>query len=177
VLDVQTPGGRTQLFPRTFPELAQVIGGVFYAGELSADRSANPADKSYVFESSGADGVGPFKVAVAPPPSLGQLTLDGQALDAIPSVARGRDAVLSWAGGDPGDYLEVTLTARGRTLVCSAQDDGELRLPLADWESATATDRIRLIVRRVRARSFQTPAATPVIRIMTKLGPFSIPVR
>ncbi len=158
-LDVRLEGVGTatqseRLVARTFPDVASVMAGVFYAGEAQlplprADRDA------YVVRASGGADIGAFTVAVAAPPEVAVLVYG----DEEGRVARDRSLDFSWVPGDVArggvqDVVELELASRGGTIVCTAADDGAFRIEPAMLSRLAVDQDAELVVRRVRVRAF-----------------------
>jgi hypothetical protein len=158
-LEVSLAASATRLSPRTFPDLASVVEGVFYAGDAPLTSPTSEADE-YRFMSDGSLEVGPFDALVPAPAELTGLRVSGAGgfsagLGSSPvEVSRTRALTLEWEAIDPHDELEVELTSGAQSVVCSARDEGSLRIPtevLAELEPHAAG---RLTVRRVRVARF-----------------------
>ena len=160
-LDVRLEGVGTAtpssiLVARTFPDVASVMAGVFYAGEASlplprADRDA------YVVRASGGRDIGAFAVAVTAPAEVAVLVYG----DEEGRVARDRSLDFSWAPGTvqsgAHDVVELELASRGGTIVCTAADDGAFRIEPAMLSQLAADAQAELVVRRVRMHAFDAP--------------------
>lgn len=147
------PFARSTLVARTFPDVASVMAGVFYAGEATLPLPVANTD-AYVVEASGGRNVGSFRVEVTAPPEVGAMVFG----DDLGRVARDRSLDFSWEpgtgqGGAP-DVVELELASRGGTLLCTAADDGAFRIEPAQLAGLAADDDAELIVRRVRVRAF-----------------------
>lgn len=146
-----TPSSR--LVARTFPDVASVMAGVFYAGEATlplpqADRDA------YVVRASGGRDVGSFRVAIAAPEEVAVLVYG----DEDGMVARDRPLDFSWVpggarGGAP-DVVELELASRAGTVICTAVDDGAFRIDPSLLSQLAVDQDAELVVRRVRVRAF-----------------------
>lgn len=143
----------SRLVARTFPDVASVMAGVFYAGEAQlplpiADRDA------YVVHASGGRDVGSFRVVIAAPAEVAVLVYG----DEDGHVARDRPLDFSWIpgssqGGAP-DVVELELASRGGTIVCTAADDGAFRIEASMLSHLAVDQDADLVVRRVRVRAF-----------------------
>jgi hypothetical protein len=148
-------GGSTdssRLVARTFPDVASVMAGVFYAGE--AVLPLPQAERvSYVVRATGGRSVGAFQVSVAAPPEV-DVHVYG---DATGAVARDRALDFSWVPAltaSAPDVVEIELASHGGTVVCSAADDGSFRVEPATLAHLGADSDAELVVRRVRTRAF-----------------------
>ena len=162
-LDVRLENGgafsdSSRLVARTFPDVASVMAGVFYAGEAAlplpqAERA------SYVVRASGGRDIGHFHVAIAAPPEVDVFVYG----DGVGAVVRDRALDFSWVPGGSGngaarlgggDVVELELASRGGTIVCSAVDDGLFRIEPALLMRLAPDADAELVVRRVRVRAF-----------------------
>ena len=145
--------GASLLVARTFPDVASVMAGVFYAGEAQLPLPRADRD-SYVVRASGSPEIGSFRVAVAAPAEVAILVYG----DEDGRVARDRSLDFSWVpGGEQGgapDVIELELASRGGTLVCTAADDGAFRIEPAALSQLAVDQDAELVVRRVRVRAF-----------------------
>lgn len=158
VIEVRVGESAARLVPRTFPELARVAAGFFYAGD--AELGAVRADvDAYTFRAEGSAELPGFEVAVPVPAELLDVRLDGVPLTELPNgsgtlIARDRDLEVSWEGLDPRDQVEVELVSGGATVVCRARDDGSFRVPGAALAPLSSDESARLVLRRVRVQPF-----------------------
>lgn len=163
VIEVRVGEAEARLVPRTFPELARVAAGFFYAGD--AQLGAVRADLDvYSFRAEGSAELPGFEVAVPVPAELVDVRLDGVALTAPPGelgmadgialITRARDLDVTWEGLDPRDQVELELVSAGATVVCRARDDGAFRVPAAALAPLTPDESARLVLRRVRVQPF-----------------------
>jgi hypothetical protein len=144
---------RSQLVARTFPDVASVMAGVFYAGEAALPLPRAEED-AYVIRASGGRDVGAFRVGITAPAEVAVLVYG----DEDGRVARDRPLDFSWvpsaANGQAPDVVELELTSRGGTLVCTAADDGMFRIEAAQLSHLAVDQDGELVVRRVRVRAF-----------------------
>jgi len=158
VIDVRVGDSEARLVPRTFPELARVAAGFFYAGD--AELGVVRADlDAYTFHAEGSAELPGFEVAVPVPADLLEVRLDGvlvseQVGETAALILRERDLEVSWEGLDPRDQVEVELVSGGATVVCRARDDGSFRVPAAALAPLTHDEAARLVMRRVRVQPF-----------------------
>lgn len=145
--------GSSRLVARTFPDVASVMAGVFYAGEATLPLP-RPDRDAYVVRASGGRDVGTFRVAVSAPAEVAVLVYG----DEDGMVARDRPLDFSWVpGGAQGgatDVVELELASRAGTLVCTAADDGAFRIEPSMLAQLAVDQDAELIVRRVRVRAF-----------------------
>jgi hypothetical protein len=161
-LYVSMADAEARLSPRTFPDLASVLAGVFYAGDAALPM-ARPEIDEYRFEAEGGDEVGAFDVVVPAPAEPSGLTLlgaDGTSavLDGrLTEVARSGSLTLQWDSEDPRDLFELELSSGDRTLACLSRDEGSFRIAGEDIAMLQADPEARLLVRRVRISPFDAP--------------------
>lgn len=161
-LRVRVADTEAELTPRTFPEVASVLAGVFYAGD-AALAAPTPDVDEYRFAAGGSAEVGAFEVIVpapATPSGIALLGADGTGGVLDERVAEVRTAApleILWDGEDARDVIEIELVASTRTLACAVPDEGSLRVG-AELLSALGRDPVaRLVVRRVRVVAFDAP--------------------
>lgn len=143
----------TQLVARTFPDVASMMAGVFYAGEATlplpqAERA------SYVVDASGGRDVGAFRVEIAAPAEVAVRVYGDQE----GHVARERPLDFAWVPGDATgvpDVIELELASIGGTVLCTAADDGAFRIEPAQLATLAVDRDAELTVRRVRVRAFE----------------------
>lgn len=150
-----------ELTARTFPDVASVLAGVFYAGDTTV-AAPRPELDEYRFSADGGAEVGGFEVWVTAPayPTGVRLRAEdgtGAALSGHVTELEGStgDLTLSWDAGDPEDVIELELVSGGLTLVCASADEGSFELG-QEWLSRVPADEAaRLSVRRVRSVPFE----------------------
>ncbi len=158
-LHVTVAGTEARLSPRTFPDLASVLAGVFYAGD-AALAMPEPEVDEYRFLAEGGVEVGAFEVVVPAPSEPSGLQLVGSdgtfaALDGrLTEITRAGELTLQWDGADPRDLIEIEITSGAQTLSCQARDEGSFRIPAEDVALLDAGANARLSVRRVRVSPF-----------------------
>jgi hypothetical protein len=158
VIDVRVGESEARLVPRTFPELARVAAGFFYAGDAQLGAVRADVD-AYTFRAEGSAELPSFEVAVPVPADLLDVRLDGALLAALPGepsalIHRDRELDVSWEGLDPRDQVELEFVSEGATVVCRARDDGSFRVPAAALAPLTRDEGARLVLRRVRVQPF-----------------------
>lgn len=156
VIDVHVGESEARLVPRTFPELARVAAGFFYAGDAELG-VLRPDVDVYNFRAEGSAELPPFEVAVPVPAELLEVRLDGVLVTETPAsalVVRERDLDVSWEGLDPRDQIEVEFASSGGTVVCRVRDDGNFRVPATALAPLSRDENARLVMRRVRVQPF-----------------------
>jgi hypothetical protein len=153
---VGTATQTSHLVARTFPDVANVMAGVFYAGEAQLPLPRAERD-AYVVRASGGEDIGAFTVSVAAPAEVAVLVYGDEA----GRVARDRPLDFSWTPGAAvhgmGDVIELELASRGGTIVCTAADDGAFRIEPAMLSQLAVDQDAELVVRRVRMHAFDAP--------------------
>ena len=145
-------------FPRTFPDLAGVVRGAFYAEEALLGPALADQDE-YLFRAGGPGAGDGFSVAVLAPAGFAELWFDGVPFPGTGSsrttagsweLVRGADIEVRWDSGDPRDRVEIEIIAAGTELQCAARDDGGFVIP-GDRSVALPDDPdARIILRRTR---------------------------
>lgn len=158
-LHVSVADTEVRLVPRTFPDLASVLAGVFYAGDAEL-ASPEPEVDEYRFLADGSVEVGAFDVVVPSPAAPSGLTLVGAdgtsaTLDGrLTEVTTSGALTFVWDAEDPRDLVEIEIASAGQTLSCLARDEGSFGVD-AEWLGMLPPDAdARLTVRRVRLSPF-----------------------
>lgn len=158
-LHVSVADTEARLSPRTFPDLASVLAGVFYAGD-AALAMPEPEVDEYRFLAEGGVEVGAFEVAVPAPADPTGVQLVGSdgtfaALDGVlTEITRAGALTLQWDADDPRDLMEIEISSGAQTLACLSRDEGTFRIAAADVALLAADAQARLVVRRVRVSPF-----------------------
>jgi hypothetical protein len=155
VIEVRVGEAEARLVPRTFPELARVAAGFFYAGDASLGEVRADLDV-YTFRAEGSRELPGFEVAVPAPGALVEVRVGGEPATeaARVDVAREHDLELSWEGLDPRDQVELEFVSQGASVLCRARDDGSFRVPAASLAALGPDTGARLVMRRVRVQPF-----------------------
>lgn len=154
-VEVRVAGTRTRMMSRTFPDLAGMVAGVFYAQDATLGAARADVDE-YVITAEGRELPG-FEVVAVAPTGFSELTVDGLSPDDVGYLDRGVDVELQWDAGDPRDQVEVDLVAGGAVLECVVRDDGSFRIGSDALSLVDADEDARLVVRRVRTQPFDAP--------------------
>lgn len=159
-LEVNVADTEARLVPRTFPDLASVMAGVFYAGDAEL-AVPEPEMDEYRFVAEGSVEVGGFDVVVPAPAAPSGLVIMGAdgtsaSLDEerLTEIGTADALTLYWDGEDPRDLVELELTSGGQTLSCLAPDEGSFRVEAHDLAAVPTDPEARLTVRRVRLSPF-----------------------
>jgi len=181
-LHVGVADTEARLTPRTFPDLASVLAGVFYAGDANLPAPSLAVDE-YRFRADGSADVGAFDVIVpapAAPSGVALLGADGTYahLDGrLAEIAPSDQLTLLWDGEDPRDFVEIELTTAGQTLACLARDEGSFRIPAADVATLLEDAGARLTVRRVRLTPFDAAGMDVAFARVTASRAYPLSVR
>lgn len=162
-------GADLWLAPRAFPDVGEVVSGVFYT---SPDASRPiPVPARYAVSGTGSASADPFVLELSAPSALDELTLDGASLprtvqSAEPGldlvqpeqgivVRAGRDLVLAWSAATGASDLVYVDIGGAEPHRCTFIDDGHAILPgglLAahDTDPAAQSTELQLSVHRFR---------------------------
>jgi hypothetical protein len=171
-----------RLSPRTFPDLASVLAGVFYA-EDAALAMPEPEVDEYRFVAEGGVEVGAFDVLVPAPAVVGGLELvgaDGTSarLDgSLMEITRSGALTLQWDGDDPRDLVEIEITSGAQRLACVARDEGSFRIGAEGVAALEADSDARLVVRRVRISPFDATGIDVAFARVAAARSFPLAVR
>ncbi|MGF1469082.1 MAG: hypothetical protein ACFCGT_23395 [Sandaracinaceae bacterium] len=181
-LRIRVAETEARLTPRTFPDLASVIAGVFYAGDAELAMPRAERDE-YRIEAEGSADVGAFEVVVPAPAAPANLALVGEdgtsaRLDEAggrwTEVSRTGALTVLWDAEDLTDTVEVELTAQGVTLACTAMDEGSLVLDAELLAALPADFDASLTVRRVRTTPFDAPGLGTAYARVGAVGTFAL---
>jgi hypothetical protein len=152
------PATRMSLAVRAFPEVGDLVSGMFYT---SPDTSSDlPAGAIYTLEGSGAGLVDHFAIDVDAPAALDDVRVGGVALADGVAIDEAGPLALRWRAADgprvAGDMIYVDVSGvGGATTRCSFEDDGAATLPA--WVVARAPANGLMTVHRLRERAFASP--------------------
>lgn len=148
----------TRLVARTFPELADVMGGAFYADDIALPKAERELGKKAaigVWAEGGLDLPSGFTASGMMPPSVDGLSVQGAALSPSLQLDRAAPLALRWDTSDARDRLQVALSSGLETLLCEVADDGEFVVPAELWARMPRASSARMTVRRVRLHEFE----------------------
>jgi hypothetical protein len=140
------PSMIVRLAPRAFPDVGEVVSGVFYT---SPDVAAQlPAPARYEIDGSCAAAVDAFQLTADAPAELGDVTVGGVDLASEGGQARtGEDLLITWQASPAGDRVYVDLQGTtGHVHRCSFDDTGSALVPASLLEAgslAVAVHRLR----------------------------------
>jgi hypothetical protein len=163
-LSIQAGAKAMPLAARAFPDVGDLVSGVFYTSRDA--RSDLPAPARYVLASTGSAQLDRFAIEADAPAAPEEVRVGDAALVEGVSLEEGSAAVLHWRAGQTsaegrkaeGDLIYVDLTAPSGTGVrCAYADAGEGVVPEAmlrakTWGALPVT--LNLSVHRVRQGSF-----------------------
>lgn len=181
-LHVAVADTEARLSPRTFPDLASVLAGVFYAGD-AALAMPEPEVDEYQFLAEGGVEVGAFEVIVPAPAAVAGVELVGAdgtfaGLDGrLTEITRAGALTLQWDGDDPLDLVEIELVSGAQTLTCVARDEGSFRIAAEDVALLDADADARLVVRRVRVSPFDAAGIDVAFARVAAVRSFPLAVR
>lgn len=175
-IDVHVGESDAHLVPRTFPELARVASGFFYAGDTDVT-SVSFGSEEYVFHAQGSAELPGFDVAVPAPLDPVDVRVNGTNLTNALVLGRDRDLDFVWEASDPRDQLELELISEGQTLSCATRDDGAFRVSAADLATLSADAGARLVVRRVRVQPFDAAGVDVAYVRLSSTRVFDVTVR
>ncbi|MBK8171360.1 MAG: hypothetical protein IPK60_13580 [Sandaracinaceae bacterium] len=175
-IDVHVGESEAHLVPRTFPELARVAAGFFYAGDTDV-ASVPFGSEEYAFHAQGSAELPGFDVAVPAPYDPVDVRVNGTNLANDLVLARDRDLDFVWEAADPRDQMELELMSEGQTLSCLTRDDGAFRVSAADLAALSADSEARLVVRRVRVQPFDAAGVDVAYVRLASTRVFDVSVR
>ncbi|MBK8942241.1 MAG: hypothetical protein IPM79_32710 [Polyangiaceae bacterium] len=129
---------KLSLAPRAFPDIGDIVSGVFYTSPDAAARLLAPAD--YEIEATGAGAIDAFTIDVRAPEAPRKVVVAGRPLDdgstATP-IDAGSDIELAWAAPAPGEssliYVDLRADAGeggAQGHRCTFPDGGAAVLPV-----------------------------------------------
>lgn len=124
------------LATRAFPDVADLVSGVFYT---SRDAAAElPSGGTYTLEGTGSTLIDRFSIEADAPPALEDVTFGDTALAEGPALAQGVPTVIRWRAAEAvarGDRVLVDVTSpSGAVMRCSFRDEGRGVLPASVLE-------------------------------------------
>lgn len=182
-LRVAVADTEASLSPRTFPDLASVLAGVFYAGDAPLAMPEPEVDE-YRFVADGGVEVGAFDVSVPAPSDPSGVRLVGAdgtfaGLDGarLTEVTRAGALTLQWDAEDPRDLMEIEVSSGVQTLACLAHDEGAFRIAATDVSLLAPDAEARLVVRRVRVTPFDAVGIDAAFARVAAARSFPLAVR
>jgi hypothetical protein len=159
---VRTSEVEMPLAARAFPDVGDLIFGVFYTSRDAA--SELPAPARYVFESSGSVLLERFSFDADAPAGPEDVRLGDIELSADALLEEGVSAIVRWRADGPEDiedrvYVDV-IAASGATMRCAFRDTGRGVIPgsmLRAQALGALPASVTVAVRRVREVAFAAP--------------------
>jgi hypothetical protein len=135
---IRTGHNAMPLAVRAFPDVGDLVSGVFYTSRDAA--SDLPVPSRYVVESSGSAGIEAFRVEAMAPPSPGRVLLQERELDESPSLIEGEPVALRWSAFPRAErerlqhasdvvYVDLAAPERGALVRCTFRDAGQATIP------------------------------------------------
>ena len=166
--DVSLAAGGTEpsmaLATRAFPDLGELVSGVFYT---SRDATTElPAPARYVVRGTGSAAIDKFAIEADAPAAPEDVRVGDAPLGELPTLEEGAPTHVRWASGargaHEGDLVVVDVTSPGGTGTrCAFADTGEGVLPASALGAATASlgadGRATVTVHRIRREAFSAP--------------------
>ncbi len=174
-VEVRVAGTRTRMPSRTFPDLAGMVGGVFYGEDATLGAARADVDE-YVVAAAGRELPG-FEVVAVAPPGFAELEIDRVPAGERAVVDRSLGIELEWDAGDPRDRVEIDLIAGGQVIECVARDDGAFRVDASMLGWLGADEDGRALVRRVRTQPFDASGLDVAWVAVAASHSFAIDVR
>jgi hypothetical protein len=162
---VKAEGTEMPLAARAFPNVGDLVFGVFYTSRDAA--SDLPAPAKYVFESSGSGLLDRFEFEANAPGGPEKVRIDDADLTDGIELDEGVSAVVQWQTADAGGtsktedivYVDVT-SARGAAVRCAFTDIGHGKIPglfLRASALGPLPTSATIAVHRVRQMQFTAP--------------------
>lgn len=162
-VNLHTRGSSMPLAARAFPDIGDLVSGVFYTSRDAANDL--PVDASYVLEGTGSAQIDRFAIEVDAPAALEGVRIGDAALADGVTLEEGAPVTIRWgapraqrtAQSERGDVIMVEIGARGGAIRCAFADDGEAVLPasvLGRDALGERTQAATIGVHRIRQRSF-----------------------
>ncbi|MCC6559086.1 MAG: hypothetical protein IT372_39685 [Polyangiaceae bacterium] len=144
------------LATRAFPDVGDLVFGVFYTSRDAA--SELPAPARYVFESTGSGLLDRFSFEADAPGGPEEIRLGDVELGEGAELTEGASATIDWKAEAPGDVVVVDLGAQsGSAVRCAFRDTGHGVIPGAVLRSEALGPlpaSLTVTVRRVREVAF-----------------------
>jgi hypothetical protein len=151
--------GSVPLALRAFPDVGDLVSGVFYTSPDAA--SDLPADAAYVLDGSGSAVVDRFSIEAEAPPAPEDVRVGGVSLGEGIALEEGVGADVRWRQGDPskGDFVFIDVSgSSGEAVRCAFRDTGEAVVPGGVLRTAELGGPGTIAFHRVRRRALATIA-------------------
>jgi hypothetical protein len=155
----EAESNRLPLATRAFPDVGDVVSGVFYTTREDAELS----DGNYRIAASGSQHLESFSISADAPAPLEDVRIDGDALADVPALVSGRAVTVRWDGSQDArdeDRVVIDIVASsGAVTRCSFADSGRGTIPGAALDPRTlGNDSASIEVHRVRRAFFGNSA-------------------
>lgn len=116
-----------QLVPRAFPDIGDLVSGVFYT---SPDVEVGlPLPAPYAISAQRGEGDA-LTILVDAPAAPESVTAGGEPVEGEPTVALGKDLSLAWAAGEGASDATIYVDVRGKSAHrCAFRDGGAAIIP------------------------------------------------
>lgn len=142
-----------QLSPRAFPDIGDLVSGVFYTQpDLAIEPASGDAPSRYTVTATGTSFVDPFTFDVDVPGVPANVRVGGQSIAKgnLPVVSVGRDLTIEWEEGEGLVYVDVH---GSKTWRCTFKDTGAAVLPSDVLSKDDAQQVVVFSVHRLREES------------------------
>lgn len=142
-----------QLSPRAFPDIGDLVSGVFYTQpDLAIEPVSGDAPSRYTITATGTAFVDPFTFDVDVPGVPANVRVGGQSIAKgnLPVVSVGRDLTVEWEEGEGLVYVDVH---GSKTWRCTFKDTGAAVLPNDVLSKDDAQQAVVFSVHRLREES------------------------
>jgi hypothetical protein len=158
--DVTIQGGDLSLplAARAFPDIADLVSGVFYT---SRDASTDlPAPAHYRLDSTGSASVERFDLSLEAPAAPEDIRLGEEALEQGPSIDTTAPVALRWRAGQAEDviYVDLTTASTPSSIRCAFTDVGHGSIPGSMIDDAFGSaPAVGVALHRLRSTGFSMP--------------------
>jgi hypothetical protein len=161
---VRAGGATMPLGTRAFPDVGDLVSGVFYTSPDAA--SELPAGTTYTLEGTGTSAIERFSLDVEAPAVPEDVRVGDVALTDGAMIEPGSPTVVRWRTpdaprvqvGDRDDVVLVDVSSKSGALVrCAFKDSGEATLPASMFRAVAPGAMATLAVHRLRQRMFSAP--------------------
>jgi hypothetical protein len=152
-----------QLTPRAFPDVGDIVSGVFYTQpDVASDSGDLPSPGAYLLSGTGASLVEPFSFDVSAPATPANVRVVNQPLVAspgeaskLPAVAVGKDLGVEWDVDGPTDGLVYVDVMGASPFRCAFKDTGSAVVPSDVLSRDDAGHEVSVSVHRVREENLR----------------------
>lgn len=158
--DVTIQGGDLSLplAARAFPDIADLVSGVFYT---SRDASTDlPAPAHYRLDSTGSASVERFDLSLEAPSAPEDIHVGDETLEQGPSLDTTAPVAVRWRAGQAEDviYVDLTTASTPSSIRCAFTDVGHGSIPGSMIDDAFGgAPSVGIAVHRLRSTGFSVP--------------------